>query len=170
MTVLYFAGGCFWGIEHALRMLDGVTDTRVGYANGHTSDPTYSQVKKGDTGYRETVEVSFDRSVVSLPVLLKAFFILIDPERDDGQGHDIGDQYRTGVYYPSDSDKALVVELESIFESERSKHKNFFTELAPLVRFYEAEEYHQDYLIKNPSGYCHVSRSEFEAVKALNRR
>ena len=71
---------------------------------------------------------------------------------------------------PSDSDKALVVELESIFESERSKHKNFFTELAPLVRFYEAEDYHQDYLIKNPSGYCHVSRSEFEAVKALNRR
>ena len=151
-------------------MLDGVTDTRVGYANGHTDNPTYLDVKHGDTGYRETVEVSFDPSVLPVPVLLKAFFILIDPERDDGQGHDIGDQYRTGVYYPADSSSELVSGLEAFFASERSRHSSFFTELGPLKCFVGAEEYNQDYLIKNPSGYCHVSKREFDAVRALNRR
>ncbi len=104
MAVLYFAGGCFWGIEHAFRQLDGVLGTTAGYANGHVDNPTYCDVKHGDTGHRETVEVVYDPSVVSVQTLLKAFFILIDPERDDGQGNDIGDQYRTGVYYPADSD------------------------------------------------------------------
>ncbi len=167
---LYFAGGCFWGIEHALRLLDGVTETTVGYANGHTTEPTYTQVKKGNTGYRETVEVCFDPSVLPVRVLLQAFFLLIDPERDDGQGHDIGDQYRTGVYYPADSDSALISSLEDFFNAQKARHGAFFTELGPLECFYDAEDYHQDYLIKNPSGYCHVSHAEFEAVKALNRR
>ena len=170
MAVLYFAGGCFWGIEHAFRQLDGVLGTTAGYANGHVDNPTYFDVKHGDTGHKETVEVVYDPSVVSEQTLLKAFFILIDPERDDGQGNDIGDQYRTGVYYPADSDPVLVKTLQAEFGEEKAKHCRFFTELAPLSSFFKAEEYHQDYLVKNPTGYCHVSVAEFRAIRELNRR
>ena len=164
--VLYLAGGCFWGMERALQMLDGVVQTEVGYANGRIADPTYVMVKHGDTGYKECVRVTFDPSVVSLETIMKAFFICIDPERNDGQGHDIGDQYRTGVYY---RDPSLAAELNGIMEAERSRHPSFYTELGLLHIFYEAEEYHQDYLVKNPSGYCHVTKREFDAVKALNK-
>jgi len=170
MPVLYFAGGCFWGIEHAFRQLDGVLGTAAGYANGHVDNPAYSDVKHGDTGHKETVEVVYDPSVVSVQTLLKAFFILIDPERDDGQGNDIGDQYRTAVYYPADADPALVGELESGFAAEKARHSRFFTELGPLTSFFDAEDYHQDYLVKNPNGYCHVSVAEFRAIRELNRR
>ena len=167
---LYFAGGCFWGVEHAFRQLDGVLDTTTGYANGHIPNPTYSQVKQGDTGYRETVRVSFDPNVVSVKKLLEAFFIVVDVTQEDGQGHDIGDQYRTGVYYPSDCSRDIVDELERYFEVERNKHPVFFTELKMLENFHDAEEYHQDYLEKNPSGYCHVTMKQFRAVRALNGR
>jgi len=170
MAVLYFAGGCFWGIEHAFRQLDGVLETTAGYANGHVDNPSYFDVKHGDTGHKETVEVVYDPSVVSVQTLMKAFFILIDPERDDGQGNDIGDQYRTGVYYPADAEPALVEVLKAEFGAERTKHSRFFTELAPLSSFFKAEEYHQDYLVKNPTGYCHVSVAEFRAIRELNRR
>lgn len=170
MAVLYFAGGCFWGIEHAFRQLDGVLETTAGYANGHMDNPTYFDVKHGYTGHKETVEVVYDPSVVSVQTLLKAFFILIDPERDDGQGNDIGDQYRTAVYYPAGSDASLVESLRTCFEAEKTRHGRFFTELGPLTSFFKAEDYHQDYLVKNPSGYCHVSVAEFRAIRELNRR
>lgn len=166
---LYFAGGCFWGTEHAFRQLDGVVSTTVGYANGHTDNPTYSQVKQGDTGYRETVEVCFDPEIVSIETLLKAFFLIIDPTQDDGQAHDIGDQYRTGIYYPSDFPMTLFDDLNRAFSEEKLKYDKFFTELKPLSVFYNAEDYHQDYLIKNPGGYCHVSPGQFKAVRALNK-
>ena len=168
--VLYFAGGCFWGVEHAFRQLNGVIDTTVGYANGHIDNPTYSQVKQGDTGFRETVKVCADLSIVSVETLLKAFFIVIDPSQDDGQGHDIGDQYRTGIYYPSDIPKTTIDDITRYFDAERSKHRSFFTELKPLENFFDAESYHQDYLINNPNGYCHVTMKQFQAVRALNKR
>lgn len=167
---LYFAGGCFWGVEHAFRQLDGVLDTTVGYANGHIPNPTYSQVKQGDTGYRETVRVSFDLDIVSVRTLLEAFFIVVDVTQEDGQGHDIGDQYRTGVYYPSDCSPEILDELKRYFEVERQKHDSFYTELKMLENFHDAEDYHQDYLEKNPSGYCHVTMKQFKAVKSLNGR
>lgn len=167
---LYFAGGCFWGIEHAFRQLDGVLNTTVGYANGHIQNPTYSQVKHGDTGYRETVRVSFDPDIVSVRTLLEAFFIVVDVTQEDGQGHDIGDQYRTGVYYPSDCDSDVIDELQGYFDAERQKHDTFFTEFKRLENFHDAEDYHQDYLEKNPSGYCHVTMKQFQAVRALNGR
>lgn len=169
-STLYFAGGCFWGVEHAFRQLDGVLDTTTGYANGHTPDPTYSQVKQGDTGYRETVRVCFDSSAVSVETLLKAFFIIVDVSQEDGQGHDIGDQYRTGIYYPSDLDRNLLERTRRAFEEERLKHEVFFTEFKELESFYDAEDYHQDYLVKNPTGYCHVGLKQFQAVRALNGR
>ena len=164
--VLYLAGGCFWGMERALQMLDGVVQTEVGYANGKVKDPTYEMVKHSDTGYKECVRVTFDPSVTTLRTVMEAYFICIDPERNDGQGHDIGSQYRTGVYY---RDRSLAAELNSIFEERRKLHSDFFTELGILHCFYEAEEYHQDYLIKNPSGYCHITKHEFDAVKKLNK-
>ena len=167
---LYFAGGCFWGVEHAFRQLDGVLNTTVGYANGHIPNPTYSQVKHGDTGYRETVRVSFDPDIVSVRTLLEAFFIVVDVTQEDGQGHDIGDQYRTGVYYPSDCDSDVIDELQGYFDTERQKHDTFYTELKRLENFHDAEDYHQDYLEKNPSGYCHVTMKQFRAVRALNGR
>ena len=168
--VLYFAGGCFWGVEHAFRQLNGVIDTTVGYANGHIDNPTYSQVKQGDTGFRETVKVCADLSIVSVETLLKAFFIVIDPSQDDGQGHDIGDQYRTGIYYPADFDPGLLEATRKAFEDEKQRHEVFFTEFKALENFYDAEDYHQDYLINNPSGYCHVTIKQFQAVRALNGR
>ena len=167
---LYFAGGCFWGVEHAFRQLDGIVDTTAGYANGHISNPTYSQVKQGDTGYKETVRVVFDPALVSLKTLLDAFFIIVDVTQEDGQGHDIGDQYRTGVYYPSDCSPDIIDELNQYFASERQKHDAFFTELKMLENFCDAEDYHQDYLEKNPFGYCHVTMKQFRAIKALNGR
>ena len=169
-STLYFAGGCFWGVEHAFRQLDGVLETTTGYANGRISNPTYQQVKQGGTGYRETVRVTFDPDIVSVETLLKAFFIIVDVSQDDGQGHDIGDQYRTGIYYPSDIDPALLDKARNAFEEERRKHDLFFTEFKALENFYDAEDYHQDYLVKNPTGYCHVGPMQFQAVKALNGR
>ena len=169
-STLYFAGGCFWGVEHAFRQLDGVLDTTTGYANGRISNPTYSQVKQGDTGYRETVRVCFDPDVVSVETLLKAFFLIVDVTQEDGQGHDIGDQYRTGVYYPEDTTQSVIKVLQEFFDAERTKHETFHTELKMLECFYDAEDYHQDYLVNNPSGYCHVTINQIAAVKALNRR
>lgn len=166
---LYFAGGCFWGTEHAFRQLDGVVSTTVGYANGHIDNPTYSQVKQGDTGFRETVEVCFNPEIVSVETLLQAFFLVIDPTQDDGQAHDIGDQYRTGIYYPEDVSQPLLEKLTCAFLEHKKKYDRFFTELKPLSVFYKAEDYHQDYLIKNPDGYCHVSPGQFKAVRALNK-
>lgn len=169
MSVLWFAGGCFWGTEHAFSLLDGVVGTQVGYANGRFENPTYEQVKRSDTGFRETVRVEFDSRRISVDTLLKAFFLCIDPEQEDGQAHDIGDQYRTGIYY----DKALIdeadlKEIEAFYYSEKGKYERFYTEFKPLECFYPAEEYHQKYLVKNPSGYCHISLKQFAAVKALN--
>ena len=169
-STLYFAGGCFWGVEHAFRQLDGVLETTTGYANGHISNPTYSQVKQGDTGFRETVRVCFDPAVVTVETLLKAFFLIIDVTQDDGQGHDIGDQYRTGIYYPADFDPELLEATRKAFENEKQLHEVFFTEFKALENFYDAEDYHQDYLINNPSGYCHVTIKQFQAVRALNGR
>jgi len=162
---IYLAGGCFWGAEKAFQYLDGVTDTTVGYANGHVADPTYEMVKTDTTGHRETVKVVYDDSKVSLETLLKAFFIFVDPTARNRQGHDIGSQYQSGVYY-TDEESGDV--CKAFFEEKKKEYDPFCTELAPLSCFYDAEEYHQDYLIKNPEGYCHVSREQYRKVKELN--
>ncbi|MBR5048702.1 MAG: peptide-methionine (S)-S-oxide reductase MsrA [Erysipelotrichaceae bacterium] len=163
---IYLAGGCFWGTERAMQLLDGVVSTTVGYANGHTDNPTYKEVCTDTTGYRETVKVVYDSRKISMRKIVDAFFICIDPTQKDRQKEDVGTQYQTGVYYDNEADLPL---LKKIFAEKRRNYEEFYVELKPLERFFDAEEYHQDYLIKNPQGYCHVSPEEFEEVRKLNQ-
>ncbi|MBP1554810.1 MAG: peptide-methionine (S)-S-oxide reductase MsrA [Oscillospiraceae bacterium] len=162
---IYFAGGCFWGTEKVFQSLHGVVSTTVGYANGTVASPSYELVKTDTTGHRETVKVIYDSERISLNKLLKAFFICIDPTVSNRQGNDIGSQYQTGVYY---TDEASGKTAEKVFDEVRRNYDPFCVELAPLSCFYDAEEYHQDYLIKNPGGYCHITGEEYDRVLELN--
>ncbi len=158
---IYLAGGCFWGIEHLMNSLEGVNEAISGYANGYTINPSYKEVKTGDTGFKECVKVTYDPSKISLEFILYAYFYVVHPEEKNRQGNDIGSQYQAGVYYTDLKAKEI---CEEIFKLIKPKHKEFYVELEPLTCFYEAEEYHQRYLDKNPNGYCHVP---FEAIKEL---
>lgn len=159
------AGGCFWGTERIFQMLDGVTQTECGYANGHTEDPRYEDVCNRETGYREAVLITYDPEKVSLRKLMKAFFLCVDPTVANRQGNDIGSQYQTGIYYLQEEDRE---ELEEIFSREKQKYDVFAVELEPLHSYWTAEEYHQKYLDKNPGGYCHITRAELDEVRKLN--
>ncbi len=163
---IYLAGGCFWGVEKAFQSLKGITNTTVGYLNGKIENPTYELVKKGNSEFKEAVKIVYDESVIPLNIILKAFFICIDPSQSDGQKGDLGSQYLTGVYYVDEND---FKEINDYFNKEKKKYKEFYTELKPLENFYEAEEYHQNYLIKNPHGYCHIQKEEYEKIKNLNQ-
>ena len=154
-------------MERAMQFLDGVVNTTVGYANGHVDAPDYKLVCTDTTGHRETVKVEYDDEKVSLNTILKAYFIRVDPTVINRQGEDIGSQYQTGVYYVDDESRVI---CEEYFEGEKKKHEEFHVELCPLKKFWDAEEYHQKYLIKNPGGYCHVSAHEFELIRALNEK
>ena len=166
MKDIYFAGGCFWGTEHYFKQIRGVTNTEVGFANGKTENPSYLQVKTGATGFAETVRVTYDPAVVSLNLLLDLYFKAIDPTSLNKQGEDEGTQYRTGVYYVDDED---VTAIRAAFAQEQSKYPEpLAVELLPLQNFYTAEEYHQDYLDKNPAGYCHLPQALFEFAKKAN--
>lgn len=160
---IYFAGGCFWGMEHYFKQIDGVTCTEVGFANGHTENPTYKEVYTDTTGYAETVHVTYDPKKVSLGFLLELYFKAIDPTSMNQQGEDRGTRYRTGVYYVDTEDGPII---KNGFE-EQQKHTSgkIVVESLPLKNFYKAEEYHQDYLDKNPNGYCHLPKSLFEDAR-----
>lgn len=162
VSEIYFAGGCFWGTQRLFQCIPGVTDTRCGYANGNPGiDPDYQRVCKGDTGYRETVYVAYDPQQVQLSQLLTAFFHVIDPTVEKQQGPDVGDQYQTGIYYTSEADGELI---RAFAQKIKSQVPVFAVEIAPLSRFVAAEEYHQDYLLKNPTGYCHIPKLAFETI------
>ena len=162
---IYFAGGCFWGIEKLFESIDGVLDAESGYANGREDIvPSYKRVLVGDTGYRETVKVTYDESKVTLEQLLKAFFYVIDPTVEKKQGNDIGDQYQTGIYFVDDDSKDIIL---NFVEKEKEKYKKFVVETNPLSRFFLAEEYHQDYLTKNPNGYCHIVPKTFDEINDI---
>ena len=164
-NVIYLAGGCFWGIEQLMQSIPGVIDAQSGYANGTgEKDAFYATVVTGKTGFRETVRVEYDPEQVSLDALLLAYFYVIDPTVKDRQGNDIGTQYQTGVYYTNDKAKEIV---ERIAELERSRSEQFFVEIGPLLNYYPAEEYHQDYLVKNPYGYCHIPWEEMGLFSKL---
>jgi len=165
IEVIYLAGGCFWGIEKLMQSIPGVVNAVSGYANGDADlEPTYTSVTTGDTGYRETVRVEYDPTEISLDALLFAYFMVIDPTIENAQGPDIGTQYQTGVYYVNDASKATVARIAAI---ERARHEDFIVEIEVLERFYDAEEYHQDYLDKNPNGYCHISQDEMHVISEL---
>jgi peptide methionine sulfoxide reductase msrA/msrB len=165
MDVIYLAGGCFWGLEKLMQSIPGVVDVVSGYANGSADVvPTYNQVIRGNTGYRETVRVEYDPSAVSLDALLFAYFHVIDPTIENAQGNDRGTQYQTGVYYTDAPSQTTVARIAAI---ERSRSDRFVVEIEPLERFYDAEEYHQDYLDKNPLGYCHISANEMLSASEM---
>ena len=160
---IYFAGGCFWGTEHFFKQIEGVVETEVGFANGHTENPTYKEVYTDQTGFAETVHVKYDPQTVSLRFLLQMFFKAIDPTSLNKQGHDEGTRYRTGIYYTSADDVPVI---EKVFAEEQQNYRQpLVVEKQPLDCFYTAEEYHQDYLDKNPDGYCHLPLSLFEFAR-----
>lgn len=166
--VIFLAGGCFWGTEHFFKQIEGVTATEVGFANGHTGNPTYKEVYTDKTGYAETVQVRYNPQMVSLEFLLRMFFKAIDPTSLNKQGHDEGTRYRTGIYYTDPADLPII---EKVYAEEQQNHQQpLVVEKQPLKNFYTAEEYHQDYLDKTPDGYCHLPLSLFEFAKQANRK
>ena len=152
MKTIYIAGGCFWGVEAYYRQLKGVISTIVGYANGNKENPTYEEVKQHLANHAETLKVEYDESIISLEKLLEHFLRFVDPYSVDKQGEDIGHQYRSGVYYIDEEDEEII---RNYFDKKLSI--NYKIEILPLINFYTAEEYHQQYLFKNPHGYCHVN-------------
>lgn len=168
MSVIYFAGGCFWGTEHFFKQVDGVTTTEVGFANGHTEKPTYEDVIRKGTGYAETVKVTYNPRKVDLNLLLDLYFLTIDPTSVNKQGNDIGDQYRTGIYYTSETQLPAI---NKRIKTEGTKHlEAIAVEVTTLKKYYKAEDYHQSYLEKNPGGYCHINPKLFEVAKNANKK
>ena len=150
---IWLAGGCFWGVEEYFSRIEGVYDVVSGYANGNTENPSYSDVIMG-SGHAETVHITYDETVVDLETLLIHYFRIIEPTSVNKQGNDRGVQYRTGIYYQDESERKII---DAVIEKEQEKYDEpIVVEVGPLDNFYEAEEYHQDYLKKNPNGYCHV--------------
>ena len=158
MKTIYLAGGCFWGTQKFFDQFDGVVRTEVGYANGpdeRSGAPTYEDVCKS-SGHAETVLIEFDESRIGLADLLRYYFMVIDPVSVNRQGHDIGIQYRTGIYY---TDPDMLGTIRAVCDEEAEKiGKPLAVEVEPLSNFFPAEEYHQKYLDKNPKGYCHIPR------------
>ena len=165
---IFLAGGCFWGTEHYFKQVEGVVETEVGFANGHTENPTYEEVYTDETGYAETVHVKYNPEVVSLRFLLQLYFKAIDPVSLNKQGHDEGTRYRTGIYYTESADLPVVNEVFD--EVQRHYDQQLAVECQPLERFFAADEYHQDYLEKNPTGYCHLPLSLFQFAKAAKEK
>jgi len=160
MGEIYLAGGCFWGLEEYFSLIRGVSFTKVGYANGNTENPSYENVCYDNTGHAETVKIIFDEKVLPLDFLLNLFYETIDPTTENRQGGDTGIQYRTGIYYTEINDLPII--KNSLENLQKSYHKPIAIEVSPLANFYEAEEYHQKYLNKNPNGYCHIGKDKFE--------
>ena len=150
--VIYLAGGCFWGVEKYFSLLNGVISTCVGYANGKMNNPKYEDLKSGRADHAETVKINYDDKIISLRTLLEHFLRFVDPYSLDKQGEDIGHQYRSGVYYIDKEDKEIILS----YFAERL-NKDYKIEVKELENFFLAEEYHQKYLDKNPTGYCHVN-------------
>ena len=163
MKTIYFAGGCFWGTEHFMKQINGVKDTETGYANGHIENPSYQDVCTDKTGFVETVRVEYDETEVSLDFLIRLFFKMIDPTSLNRQGGDRGTQYRTGIYYVDPEDQTTI--KETVAALSKNYDAPIVVEMQALENFYPAEEYHQDYLQKNPSGYCHVSAELFKMAR-----
>jgi methionine-S-sulfoxide reductase len=154
-----FAAGCFWGVEELIREIKGVTTTEVGYCGGETENPVYTVVKTGQTGHAEAVQISFDPKIVSYGELVRLFFKLHDPTTLNQQGNDIGTQYRSAIFYIDDEQKQIAEMIKKEIDQSGKWKKPVVTEITPLKVFYNAEDYHQDYLKKNPNGYmCHFWR------------
>lgn len=154
MKKIYLAAGCFWGTQAYFKKIDGVVNTKVGYANGKTEDTDYTRVS--NTDHAETLMVEYDEKRISLRKILLHYFRIIDPTSVNRQGEDVGRQYRTGIYYTDENDKDMI---DNVYRYYEDKFGGIVVEVKPLQNFILAEDYHQDYLDKNPNGYCHVDLS-----------
>jgi peptide methionine sulfoxide reductase msrA/msrB len=148
--VALLAGGCFWGVEHRLRDLPGVLDTEVGYSGGTAENPSYEEVCSGETGHAETVRVVFDPERLSHAELLERFFVIHDPTTENSQGPDVGTQYRSAIFYTSDTQKQVAEEVRDRVDRSQRWSDPVVTEITEAGPFWPAEEYHQDYLLKHP--------------------
>lgn len=147
-----FAAGCFWGVEEAFRTLPGVTKTCVGYTGGDFDNPTYEDVCSGKTGHAEALEVMFDPSIISYETLVKKFFDIHDPTQIDRQGPDVGSQYRSAIFYTSPEQKEIAEKIKN----ELNENNDIATEIVEVSTFWEAEDYHQQYVMKRGGGACHI--------------
>ncbi len=155
MSEIYLAGGCFWGVEGYFSQIKGINDTEVGYANGKTDKTSYEELKK--SGHAEALWLKYDNNQISLTEILLHYFRLIDPTSLNKQGNDVGVQYRTGIYYTNKSDLKIIQDF--LANKQKEYNKPIVVEVQNLKNFVKAEEYHQNYLAKNPNGYCHVDLS-----------
>jgi methionine-S-sulfoxide reductase len=162
---IYLAGGCFWGVEHFMSLIRGVICTEAGYANGTTENPSYADVCHNNTEHAETVHIIYDENKISLEAILSLFFKIIDPTSINRQGNDTGIQYRTGIYYTRIDDLSIIEKM--INQLSTAYDKPIVVEILQLKNFYSAEDYHQKYLQKNTSGYCHINPEMFELVKNI---
>ena len=162
---IYLAAGCFWGAQLYLKQIKGVISTEVGYVNGNTLDPTYKEVYTDTTGYAEAVHVQYDTDMIELKRIIQLYFKSIDPLSLNKQGGDVGTRYRTGIYYKDNEDLAVIKEVYDSVQQEYGRE--LAVEVEPLKNFYRGEEMHQDYLDKNPQGYCHISDALIEYVRSL---
>jgi methionine-S-sulfoxide reductase len=161
---IWLAAGCFWGAQKFFKMVDGVILTEVGFANGWKVNPTYKEVYTDGTGHAECVHICYDADKVPLRELIGLFLKIVDPFSVNRQGEDEGTRYRTGIYY-KDTERDLP-EIEGVIQAfEESAGRAVAIEVEPVHCFYRAEEYHQNYLDKNPGGYCHLSPEIFELAK-----
>jgi len=153
MKQIYLAGGCFWGVQKFFNQFKGILKSEVGYANGDSERPTYNEVCNG-SGHCEVVYLQYDESHISLKRIIELFFKIIDPTSLNRQGFDYGIQYRSGIYYVEAGDAEIIKEVYNALEAQ--SEQKFVVELKKLENYYPAEEYHQQYLDKNPGGYCHL--------------
>ncbi|MDR2103547.1 MAG: peptide-methionine (S)-S-oxide reductase MsrA [Treponema sp.] len=160
---IYIAAGCFWGAEKYFSLIKGVIRTEVGYANGRTEKPSYEDVRYRESGHAETVMIEYDPAVLSLSFLLDLYYEAVDPTSLNRQGHDVGVQYRTGVYYTNKADREIITESFKRLEAKIGRAAAI--ECKPLENFYTAEAYHQKYLDKNPGGYCHIGEALFDRAR-----
>ncbi len=166
MKEIYLAGGCFWGTEKYLKLVPGVVSTEVGYANGDTARPSYKEVCAG-SGHAEVVRVEYDESVLPLRELLELYYESVDPTSVNRQGGDVGRQYRTGIYFTDPADEEVAA--RSLKSLANRLGERVAVELLPLQNYWPAEDFHQDYLDKNPAGYCHIPAGLFRRAKAHKR-
>lgn len=154
METATFGGGCFWGTEELFRQIKGVKETAVGYMGGDKDDPTYKEVCDDTTGHVEVVQMVFDPSITTYEKLLEVFWMSHHPTQANGQGNDMGSQYRPVIFYHNEEQKALAEKSKE--EMQRKLSAPIATSIEPAGKFWRAEEYHQKYLVKNPGGYCHI--------------
>jgi len=160
IEIIYLAGGCYWGLEHLINEISGVIDTEVGFSGGHIKNVCYKEVTKGDTGHAETVKVEFDNLILPLDALLEEFFKIHNPTTLNQQGNDIGTQYRSAIFYINEFQKQISQKVIKKIDDSHVWGAPIVTSLEQFSAFYPAEESHQKYLIKNPSGYtCHFKRN-----------